>query len=237
MNIRETILTGFAAASLLSINIMPVVAADVAPANKMFSPVRASSWTGFYAGVNAGYAFGDANSALVLPAASNPFSSKYDGFIGGAQMGYNWQAGSIVFGVEAEINYADVSGSRLVPSTTAVATNTLEWFGTARGRIGYAFDRVMPYVTGGFAFGKNKLEVRDAASAAGAIDFATHRGWALGGGVEVMVRENWSAKVEYLHVDLGNKNTYMVDTIGGAGSFMSSDLKFGLVRGGLNYRF
>lgn len=237
MNITKTTLSGAIAVGLLSASFTLASAADVGQAHKVFAPAPAFTWTGLYAGLNAGYGFGDADTTLVVGGASNPFSSKYDGFIGGAQLGYDWQAGSVVFGVEADVNYADVSGSKLIPSTTVTATNTLEWFGTVRGRIGYAFDRVMPYVTGGFAFGKNKLEVRDVATNVLVTDFATHRGWAFGGGVEVAAGANWSAKVEYLHVDLGSKNSYLADTIGGAGSFMSADLKFGLVRGGINYRF
>ncbi|HWK95983.1 MAG TPA: outer membrane protein [Pseudolabrys sp.] len=237
MNISKTILSGFAAAGLLSASIMPVAAADVSPVNKVFSPTRAFTWSGVYAGVNAGYAFGDADSFLAVGGATNPLSSKYDGFIGGVQLGYNWQTGPAVFGVEVEMNYADVSGTALIPTTTVTTTNKLEWFGAARGRIGYAFDRVMPYVAGGFAFGKNKLEVNDLANNVRISDTATHVGWTLGGGVEMAVRENWSARVEYLHVDLGNKSSYLAGIIGGPGSYMNADLKFDLVRAGLNYRF
>ena len=237
MNINKTILIGFAATSFLSASILPAAAADVAPVSKVFSPARAFTWSGVYAGVSAGYAFGNADTFLAVGGATNPFSSKYDGFVGGAQLGYNWQAGSIVFGVEVEMNYADVSGTALVPTTTVVTTNKLEWFGAARGRIGYAFDRIMPHVTGGVAFGKNKLEVNDVANNVKVSDTATHVGWTLGGGVEVAMRDNWSAKIEYLHVDLGNKNSYLASIIGGPGSFMDADLKFGLVRAGVNYRF
>ncbi|MCW5689680.1 MAG: porin family protein [Pseudolabrys sp.] len=224
-------------AGILVAGTVPGAAADMAPEYKVLAPSRAFTWTGVYAGVNAGYAFGDADSTLVLPAASNPFSSKYDGFIGGAQLGYNWQVGSAVFGVEAEINYADVSGSKLIPSTTVTTTNTLEWFGAGRGRIGYAFERVMPYVAGGFAFGKNKLEVNDVANNVKVSDTATHVGWTLGGGVEVAGRDRWSARIEYIYVDLRNKDSYLADVIGGLGSYMDADLKFGLVRAGVNYRF
>jgi len=226
-----------AAAVLLSAGMTPVSAADIAPASTVLSPARAATWTGFYAGVNAGYAFGTADTILSVSSATLPFSSDYDGFVGGVQLGYNWQAGPAVFGFEVDLQYADASGSALLPTTTVTAKNALEWFGTARGRLGIAFDRVMPYVTGGFAFGKNKLEIHDVVSGTRVEDTATHRGWTFGGGVEIAVRENWSAKFEYLHVDLGEKNNYLADIIGGTGSALKPDLKFGLARAGLNYRF
>jgi outer membrane immunogenic protein len=206
-------------------------AADLAPVYKVPSPVPA--WSGFYAGLNAGYAFGDAHTAL--PFNGPAVTSAYDGFIGGGQIGFNWQTGAAVFGLEADIQYADVKGSEILPATTVSAANTLDWFGTARARAGYAFGSVLPYVTGGFAFGRNAYQFTDITTGNGAGGTATHTGWTVGGGVEFAVREAWSVKLEYLHVDLGEQDT--IRGVPFANEVTPISLKFDLVRAGVNYRF
>ena len=208
-----------------------VAAADLAPVYKAPQPVP--SWSGFYAGLNAGYAFGHAHT--VLPFNGPAVTSAYDGFIGGGQIGFNWQTGSAVFGLEADIQYADVTGGEILPATTVLATNTMDWFGTARARAGYAFNGILPYVTGGFAFGRNAYQFTDVSSGNGAGGSATHTGWAIGGGVEFMVRDAWSVKFEYLHVDLGTQDT--IRGVPFTGEVTPIDLKFDLVRMGANYRF
>ena len=109
---------------LVALMAVPAAAADMsypAPAPvASYAPAPVFTWTGFYLGANAGYGWGEADA-----------SPDVDGFLGGLQAGYNWQgAGPLVFGVEADIQYADVSSSVF----------TLDYFGTVRARIGYAFD-------------------------------------------------------------------------------------------------
>jgi outer membrane immunogenic protein len=234
MNIGKMRLAGTATAACLLFSTVttPGSAGDLLPAHKGPAPAPVFTWTGFYVGLNAGYAFGTADTTItsLVPA----FSSDYDGFLGGAQIGYNWQSGALVFGVEADLQFADVSGTEAVPGFANTSTNTLQWFGTVRGRIGYTFGRVLPYVTGGFAFGKNELEL--ASTAGNSVDdTATQTGWTIGGGIEFAVRDAWSVKIEYLHVDLRDKS-YLTNVIL-PGISLTSGLEFDLVRAGVNYRF
>jgi outer membrane immunogenic protein len=132
----------------------------------------------------------------------------------------------LVFGLEGDIDWSNIRGT----SSAAVCAGTCEtrnnWLGTARGRVGYAFDRFLPYLTGGLAVGDIKADLSGTGSTT-----TTKAGWTLGGGLEVAVAGPWTAKVEYLYVDLGKGRC---DTcLGGA------DVNFttNLVRGGVNYRF
>ena len=175
------------------------------------------NWSGFYIGANAGYgwadsSFGDAN-----------------GFIGGGQIGYNWQGlGSpLVLGLEADLQFSDMSTSATVGGVTADAD--INAFGTVRGRIGYAFDRFMIYGTGGLAFTNTELSLSAGGASVSDDDWST--GWTLGGGVEWAFMPNWSAKLEYLYVDSGDT------TLALAGTTVTGDYDFSVVRAGLNYRF
>jgi outer membrane immunogenic protein len=136
-----------------------------------------------------------------------------------------------VLGVEADMQAASIGGTfdALVPAA-AFGTNKLDAFGTARGRLGYAFDRLLVYGTGGFAAGRNTFQIIQAASA---TESETHTGWTAGGGLEYGVGQNWSVKAEYLHVDLGDKSYFVIP----GGTSYVSRMKFDLVRTGFNYRF
>lgn len=148
-------------------------------------------WTGAYLGVNAGYAAGDFE---VLP----PGTFSGDGANGGFQIGYNKQLGSMVIGVEGDLQAADIDGA-----SGTVATS-LDWFSTARGRVGYAFDSTLLYGTAGVAFAGV-----EASDSFGGSDDNTLLGLAAGAGVEQALTENISLKAEYLYVDLENKNFQM----------------------------
>jgi outer membrane immunogenic protein len=168
---------------------------------------RPDSWAGPYIGGNLGYAWGSV--------ANNP--TKPSGFVGGVQAGYNWQNGSFVFGLEGDIQ---ATGAE---ETFAPWKFSNPWFGTVRGRAGFAFNNVMFFGTGGLAFG----ELR--ATTFGVSESHTNAGWTLGAGAEMGLAPNWSAKIEYLYVDLANSNF----VITGA----SNGYRFGLIRAGVNYRF
>lgn len=176
------------------------------------------SWTGFYAGINGGYGWGDANWSS-LP---GDFSTS-GGTVGGT-IGYNWQTPGTpwVFGLEGDINWAGIDGN------VGAAQTSTDWFGTVRGRIGYSFDRVMPYITGGLAFGNIESSVAGLPKSD-----STEVGWTLGGGIETAFAPNWSAKLEYLYVDLGSAGC------SAASCFVPTnvDHSFSVVRAGLNYRF
>jgi len=203
-------------------------AADLARRQRM--PVKAPAyepyynWTGFYVGINGGGAFGNSNISNALGSSSFDVSG---GLVGGT-VGYNWQAGRFVYGLEGDIDWASIKGSTTsAPCVTSCETSS-SWFGTARGRIGYAFNRVLPYATGGAAFGDIKTTP---AGFAGERD--TNVGWTAGAGVEVAINGPWTAKVEYLYADLGDINCSATN----CGVSTNVDLTENIVRGGINYRF
>jgi outer membrane immunogenic protein len=254
-------------------------AADMAPrmyakAAPTVSPMY--NWSGFYAGVHAGYTFGDSSNvgttgqiipgALVQPNVANvaggarPASVGLDrdGFIGGGQMGYNWQANSPwVWGLEADISYTDVNSRRSVitsplngaPGTLTNNFNTrMEYFGTVRGRLGYAWDRTMVYATGGLAYGEveNSVAFFGPSVTGGALQFVgsnrdTKTGYTVGGGIEHAWMGNWTVKAEYLYYDLGSTTVAgnVIAGSGGGGIGYNSDFKNDghIVRAGLNYKF
>jgi len=171
-------------------------------------PLNAFSWAGSYLGGNLGYAWGSVDN--------NP--TKPSGFAGGVQAGYNWQQGSPwVFGIEGDIQATGAD------DTFAPWKFANPWFGTVRGRIGYALGNVLFYGTGGLAFG----ELR--ATTFGLSESHTNAGWTAGVGAEMGFAPNWSAKVEYLYVDLANSNFVVTGA--------SNGYRFGLVRAGVNYHF
>ena len=250
---------------------LPRRSAAVAPAPVF---VAAPTWTGFYVGLNAGYAFDASTSAntigtagfltLVPGVAPSSLSVGNDGFVGGAQIGYNWQAGSIVFGVETDIQYIDASGGSsftgaaltpipgtLVNSTlTTRADSKLDYLGTLRGRIGFAFGSGLIYATGGLAYGGAKLTgsvVADALPVAAwsGSSSSTAVGWTLGGGFEYMLNRNFSLKAEYLYYDLGDQTVTAlgnavvrgIPALDGIDYVSKADYTGSIVRVGLNYRF
>ena len=152
------------------------------------------NWTGFYLGINGGGAWGDSDWNAFF-AGNRP-----SGGMIGVTAGYNWQgAGSPwVFGLEGDIDWAFIDDSFACPVGLACQTKN-NWLGTFRGRVGYSFDRIMPYITGGLAVGDIEA---NRTGFIGASD--TNAGWTIGAGVEAAIAGNWSAKVEYLYTDLGS---------------------------------
>jgi outer membrane immunogenic protein len=183
------------------------------------------NWTGFYAGINGGYGFG--NSDWSAPSGTSGFN--VDGGLVGGTLGYNYQMGQAVFGLEGDIDWSGIKGQT---STGICAGGTCEtsnnWLATARGRIGYAFNRMMPYVTAGAAFGDVKMNLPGIGS-----ESETRTGWTAGGGVEFALTGPWTAKVEYLYVDLGKANCSVTT----CGVSTNVDFNTSLVRAGFNYRF
>ncbi|HET6839341.1 MAG TPA: outer membrane beta-barrel protein, partial [Bradyrhizobium sp.] len=147
-------------------------------------PLNVYSWAGPYLGANLGYEWGSVERSPTKP----------QGFEGGIQAGYNWQSGPLVFGVEGDIQASSAD------DTFAAWKFSNPWFGTLRGRVGYALGNVMFFGTGGLAFG----ELR--ATTFGLSESHSTAGWTAGVGAEMGFAPNWSAKVEYLYVDLANSN-------------------------------
>jgi len=202
----------------------------------------AFSWTGFYVGLNAGYAFSNSDSINV---SGNPafaalgvpsYKLSRDGFIGGGQIGYNYQMDQFVVGLEADIQYTDLkkSGVDAFGDRARIETN---YIGTVRARLGFVpMDRTLLYVTGGLAYGDTKMSssvVGFPALSGSKRD--TSAGWTLGGGVEYAFTNNITAKVEYLYFDLGD-NRYTVSDGVRAASYRA-DNQGSIVRAGINYKF
>jgi outer membrane immunogenic protein len=199
-----------------------------------------------------------------------------NGVIGGAQVGYNWQITNYLFGIEADFQGSGQNGTNTsasafflpiaffggasTPSSTTVANTTkLEWFGTARGRVGYVVDNWLVYATGGLAYADIKVSgvVNPATIVALAPnvpftvgDSATKTGWVVGAGVESALSTNWSWKIEYLYMDFGNVtatgtvpaqgclgNALACNPTSAGSSRFNTEFTDSIVRVGLNYRF
>lgn len=187
------------------------------PQAPIYAPVF--SWTGLYLGVNAGGGWGDSTWTGLGP------SFNTSGALVGGTLGYNWQFGQTVVGLETDLQWSDIrgTGACLFGCETR---NT--WFGTARGRLGYAWDRFLPYVTGGLAYGNVEANPGFGFGSTS----STNAGWTVGAGVEFAFAPNWSAKVEYLYVDLGDVGCSTC-------VFGPTNVDFtaNIVRGGINFKF
>lgn len=181
------------------------------------------NWTGFYIGVNGGGGWGGSEWSNGLGSTG---TFDLSGAVVGGTVGYNWQMNQVVFGLEGDMDWSNIRGSTPCGITSCETRNN--WLGTVRGRIGYAFDRFMPYVTGGLAVGDIKAERPSLGTTT-----QTNAGWTLGGGVEVAIAGPWTAKVEYLYADLGKGNC----DVSVCGVSTDVDFHTNLVRGGINYRF
>jgi len=192
------------------------------------------SWTGFYLGVNLGYGWGSGDGTIAVGGfGSGPVSGDGHGILGGGQIGYNWQTGPVVFGVEADFQGSGSKGTvtATAPGWAMVATEKTPWFGTIRGRLGYAFDRTMLYVTGGGLYGN--AELNGTTTASGPFSSSTtYWTWVVGGGIEHMFLPNWSAKIEYLYA--GTPDSVPVPPLTTA---ISGSAHANIVRGGINYHF
>jgi outer membrane immunogenic protein len=201
-------------------------AAPAPAAAPVYQPV-VYNWTGFYAGINGGWGFGNSNWADSAGGSTRDFDIS-GGLIGGT-LGYNWQSGAAVFGVETDLAWSNIDGTTRAACPLGCRTENI-WLGTARGRLGYAMDRWMPFISGGAAFGDIKASTP---GFPGARENSV--GWTLGGGLEFALAGNWTAKGEYLYVDLGDLNCSAANC-GGAGQ-TKVDFNTHIVRAGLNYRF
>ena len=191
------------------------------------------NWTGFYLGANVGYGWSDGSGSITMGGATGPVSGDGNGIPYGLQLGYNWQFGSWVYGIEADIQATSVSSSitGMAGATTFTGDSKLPWFATLRGRVGYAWDRTMIYVTGGAVYGNAELD--GVLSTTG--PFSTSKSfwtYTVGGGLEQALWGRWTAKIEYLYVGTPNDVPVPPGTTSISGSINTN-----LVRAGLNYRF
>lgn len=211
------------------------------------APVAATTydWTGFYAGVNAGLAVGGEGRSgldvLGFGGSFETFNLASLGVVGGGQAGYNYQFGNWVIGAEADIqgigteNHANCILT-CNAATSAVLRQDMTWFGTVRGRVGYASGPILNYFTGGLAYGGVKVSDTERLAGANVGSFAveqTRTGFALGSGIEAALGGNWTAKIEYLYVDLGSINQAFV--LGGTSHVLGTEVRQSIFRAGVNY--
>ena len=232
------IVVGAVLASVVLSGIAGAADLPVPPAPVAIAP----QWTGFYVGLNAGGGFGDANNDFGFASVDLPLK----GAIGGGQVGYNWQTGPMVLGLETDFQGSSLKGSIGTPCIVGVCavplngtfSQEIPWFGTVRGRAGYSQAGWLLYATGGYAYGRVNT---NAAATAGAVSAQLStgemaNGWTAGAGAELLLAPHWSVKLEYLHVDLGRVTTNF-PALGLATVNDSTHVNFNVVRAGANFRF
>jgi outer membrane immunogenic protein len=233
--------TLFAAVSSIALLSVSAQAADMAvraaraPAPSLFAPVPISMWNGLYIGVNGGGGWGTSDHTWTINGLGGS-TGDFDvsGGLIGITAGVNQNMGSWIWGVEADIDGANIQGSQSFAFGAglggATLTSKLESLGTVRGRIGLNEGSWFPYVTGGLAAGsvRGTAAFGTVIGLGGTLSDAQMRyGWTIGGGVEYQFTPALSLKGEYLYVDLGNQNNMLFDQV----NFTTS-----IFRGGLNYK-
>jgi outer membrane immunogenic protein len=220
---KKLVAACFAAGALVAAQCAAAADLSVAPLYKappQVSPVY--NWTGFYLGANGGGGWG--RSWWQSQSTGIDLSG---GGVGGTA-GYNWQFGNAVLGVEGDIDWSNLKGTSGAVLCPGCGTSD-SWLSTVRGRAGYAFGGIMPYVTGGLAVGDIRATAPGLAGAS-----TTNAGWTVGGGIEIALPGNWTAKAEYLHVDLGSFNCGPNCGTSPTNNVSKQD---DVIRAGLNYHF
>jgi outer membrane immunogenic protein len=232
----------FATAILLIVGAVTAIAADLpqppppppmAPAMYVPTTVPVYNWGGIYFGVNAGYQWG--GSQWSGPA--NPPDFNVNGGLVGGTIGANIQLERFVFGAEGDFDWQGLTGASIngncvntPPAGNGSACQTQStWLSTVRGRAGYAWDKVLFYGTAGTAFGNIK-----AGLASGNQTSATAVGWAAGAGTEVAFSDNWTGRMEYIHVDLTNVPCAACGT---TPAFSGINLSENIFRASIDYKF
>jgi outer membrane immunogenic protein len=227
-----------AAAAIAVAACKPALAADL-PIPSYPPPLSPTyNWTGIYLGINGGFGTGNSNwsDGPIGTTGSFPIS----GYFVGGTAGINYQIAEYVFGIEGDGDWTNLNGNSGLTcgAITAVLTPPVgcqtqsQWLATVRGRVGYAFDRILVYGTAGAAFGS----VQTGLNPPSTFDSTVEAGWVVGGGLEYAFAQNWTAKVEYLFVDLPNISCTTVGNCGGAaGSIVSFNEN--IFRAGVNFKF
>jgi outer membrane immunogenic protein len=249
----KQVLAGLAGALALSMSV-PAHAADLAARPYTKAPVApvvaVYNWSGFYVGGHIGWGWGQIDNTSAAPGSTafptgTPFNrTDSDGFLGGVQGGFNWQINSIVLGIEGEYTWTDIKGSTttaspIVPAIVSSASSKTDDIAMVTGRLGYAANNWLFYAKGGWAWthgGSNGVVTRTGVVFSNTSTSVDRDGWVLGAGAEWGFAPNWSAKVEYNHIDLGSKTITVTQSVG-ANTFLDSSAKLDLVKAGVNYRF
>lgn len=213
-------------------------AADM-PTKAPMAPIAVPyNWTGLYIGVQGGYAWGNSIQTFI---AGTTDRYKINGWEGGGTLGYNWQIQQWVLGLETDFSGSHISGSTISSATygcsvvvgIAGCTTNVNAFGTLRARLGMAFNNVLIYGTGGLAYGS----IQSGLNGGSATNWRT--GWTGGAGVEYGITRNWSAKLEWIYVNFSSFQWTNATNANFActGFNCSTDARFSVLRGGVNYRF
>jgi outer membrane immunogenic protein len=231
-------------------------AADLLPF-KAPAPISTFAWDGFYLGVNAGYAWGSNSwtsggvfeSPVLSAGNANP---SFNHVLGGVQGGANYQIGSWVVGIEADVSALGAKGSDTeavsgigLPGVFTTADSQIDWLALVTGRVGYAWDRALFYAKGGVAGGdtKDSFALFSHTGVPAFLDFGTKTnlmvGWTVGGGIEYAFAPRWTAKIEYDYVDLGTNSENFNILSSGATVTFREDINHtaNIVKFGANYRF
>jgi outer membrane immunogenic protein len=220
----------------------------------LVAPPILYNWSGFYIGGHIGGVWGDKDWVDLTPPPTADGGHEVSGFLAGGQIGFNWQAGSWVFGVEGQFSWTNADGEHFsgaaavapcFPGAGLVAGGTtcgteMNWLGTAAVRIGYAFNNVLLYAKGGFAFADEEYFLIDTATGGLVVNARaddTRTGWMVGAGVEYGFTPNWSFKVEYNYMDFGADSFALVDPVLGVTFDKEIDQQLHVVKAGINYRF
>jgi outer membrane immunogenic protein len=239
---KHSMLRGMTTASVLALCVVGAQAADLLVAPVVEAPA-AFNWTGFYIGVHGGIGGGDFDTSFVNDAGDYAidWSNNAFGGFGGVQVGYNYQfAPNWVAGVEADLAASGISASHdeRQGSFNYGLETKIDWFGTLRGRIGYAWDNVLVYGTGGAAYGDIKAKAYKSDEPDNGFEVSdTQWGWTAGAGVEYGITPNVTLKAEYLYVDLGSIDFDGYNVLPELNGHTSADAAFHTLKAGLNYKF
>lgn len=190
-------------------------------------------WTGTYGGAQLGYGWADTEADTnIANLVDETHDYDSDGVVGGLHAGYNLQNQRFVYGIEADIDFTDLDATGIGSLGGTFHQTEIFWTGSLRARLGFAMDRTLYYVTGGWAFGE--VDVTQSNANNGAIlasNSEIRHGWTLGGGVERAFSDNMTARLEYRYTDLGDydSNSGLVSE--------SSDVTLQTIRAGLSYKF
>jgi outer membrane immunogenic protein len=216
---------------LLAFAATSALAADLPARMPAKAPVMLPgyNWSGWYIGINGGYGWGQSSWTDTASALATGDFDVNGGLVGGT-LGVNWQRGAWVFGLEGDGDWSNIRGTTNVNCAVGCETRN-NWLATFRGRVGYAFDRFLPYVTGGLAAGDIEAGIVGLGR-----ESEARVGWTVGAGVEWAIAGPWTAKIEYLYADLGTMSCSLATCTGAVGP-TDVDFRANIVRGGINYRF
>lgn len=237
----------FASVALAALAVSPAFAAD--PGMPMEEAPMGFSWTGGYVGLFAGGGWGNVDVEDVDSYNGPPqFGYRDAGFLGGVYGGYNWQAGQIVYGVEAELGYLGLKDSKQYPPYVGVRTPQdsvaavdTDFYAAATARVGYAFDNVLVYAKGGVAGLNTEVSYTDTDPTGTTLVSGTSKskfkaGYTVGGGVEVALTPQWTVKAEYMYADFGNIS-HTAESATGVSWRFKHDLDVHTAKIGFAYKF